>query len=227
MPNAYLDDAVVAGLYRDLPYLEAYARHTDLRVGLDAHMAIGGRWEELGALQFDYLVANGLAPDHKMLDIGCGTLRGGRHFIRYLKPGGYTGIDISGAAVASGLTLVEMEGMSERRPRLIWNEKPEEWFPPSVDDRYDILLAQSVFTHLDAPHIEACFSNLDRVMSAGARFFFTFNEHITTVRRGVKSFGHPFALFESVAGRYGFGVERRLDYAHPNRQIMVILVRAP
>jgi SAM-dependent methyltransferase len=226
MPDA-ADDEAVAALYRSLPYLEAYARHTDLRVGLDAQMAIGGRWEELGALQFEYLVRNGLDSDHRMLDIGCGTLRGGRHFIRYLRPGGYTGIDISRAAIASGEELVKAEGLTERRPRLVWNEKPEEWFPASVDGRYDCLLAQSVFTHLDAAHIEACFSNLGRVMGDGARFFFTFKENSTTVRRGVKSFGHPFALFESLARKYGFEVERRSDYAHPSRQIMAVLIRVP
>ena len=64
---------------------------------------IGGHWEALGKLQFDYLVANGLKPGHRLLDIGCGTLRGGRHFIRYLAPGGYTGIDISnGRSRAAG-----------------------------------------------------------------------------------------------------------------------------
>lgn len=105
--NKEPDGDEVSALYRDLPYLEAYSeaysRYTDLRVRSDPQQAIGGHWEALGKLQFDYLVANGLKPGHRLLDIGCGTLRGGRHFIRYLAPGGYTGIDISnGRSRAAG-----------------------------------------------------------------------------------------------------------------------------
>lgn len=55
--------------------------------------AVGGMWKEIGRLQFDFLVAHGLAPSHLLLDMGCGTLRGGLHFIRYLEPGHYWGVD--------------------------------------------------------------------------------------------------------------------------------------
>jgi SAM-dependent methyltransferase len=54
---------------------------------------VGGLWEELGALQFEYLVSSGLRPEHYFLDIGCGSFRGGRHFIPYLEPGRYFGVD--------------------------------------------------------------------------------------------------------------------------------------
>ncbi|MGG6294672.1 hypothetical protein ACQ4M4_09620 [Leptolyngbya sp. AN02str] len=36
---------------------------------------IGGLWEELGQLQFDFLKENGLLPEHRLLDMGCGSLR--------------------------------------------------------------------------------------------------------------------------------------------------------
>ena len=54
---------------------------------------VGGLWEEIGQLQFDFLVEQGLRPSHCFLDIACGSLRGGVHFIRYLEPGHYLGLD--------------------------------------------------------------------------------------------------------------------------------------
>jgi len=39
--------------------------------------AIGGLWEEMGKLQFDYLISQKLMPHHQFLDVGCGSLRGG------------------------------------------------------------------------------------------------------------------------------------------------------
>lgn len=64
-------------LYKDHGYLEAYSKHTDLRVASNPHEAVGGDWEKIGKLQFEFLVSRGLRPHHRMLDIGCGTLRGG------------------------------------------------------------------------------------------------------------------------------------------------------
>jgi hypothetical protein len=54
---------------------------------------VGGYWEEIGGLQFRYLVDRGLTPSDTLIDVGCGSLRGGSKFIRYLDPGRYLGID--------------------------------------------------------------------------------------------------------------------------------------
>jgi len=47
--------------------------------------AIGGRWGELGAMQLTFMQRQGLKPEHDLLDLGCGCLRGGVHFVRYLE----------------------------------------------------------------------------------------------------------------------------------------------
>jgi hypothetical protein len=48
---------------------------------------IGGMWEEIGTLQLSFLVSQGLARSDKLLDIGCGCLRGGVYLVGYLDPG--------------------------------------------------------------------------------------------------------------------------------------------
>lgn len=123
-----LDKAEVETLYASMPYLEAYRAHTDMRAAIDPQSAIGGRWDVIGPLQFNYLVDNGLKPWHRMLDIGCGTLRGGRHFIRYLEPNRYTGVDISSGVIAAAKALVEAEQLTDKRPMLLLNPDPYEWF---------------------------------------------------------------------------------------------------
>ena len=45
------------------------------------------------AMQFNVLTSLGLQGQHKLLDIGCGSLRGARLSIVYLKPGNYFGIE--------------------------------------------------------------------------------------------------------------------------------------
>jgi len=38
---------------------------------------VGGMWDEIGDLQFGFMVKNGLRMNSNLLDIGCGCLRGG------------------------------------------------------------------------------------------------------------------------------------------------------
>jgi SAM-dependent methyltransferase len=215
----------IAALYLALPYLDAYRRHTDLRVADDPQEAVGGRWDEIGQLQFNYLVSNGLGPSQRMLDIGCGTLRGGRHFIRYLDRGCYTGVDISSAAIAAARQLVAAENLVEKAPTLLHNPDPAQWFGTPEEAIYEVLLAQSVFTHLDVPHIEACFGRLGSIMSPGARFFFTFKEGLESQRRHLKDYLHPFGLFSALARELGFDIDKRADYAHPTGQAMAVVTR--
>ncbi|MBA2614534.1 MAG: hypothetical protein H0U90_01940, partial [Actinobacteria bacterium] len=51
------------------------------------------RWELVGDLQFEYLKERGLEPEHYLLDVGCGPLRGGIRFIQYLETGHYYGVE--------------------------------------------------------------------------------------------------------------------------------------
>ena len=51
------------------------------------------QYDLIGAAQFALLYALGLREHHRLLDIGCGSLRAGRMLISYLAPGGYTGVD--------------------------------------------------------------------------------------------------------------------------------------
>ena len=42
---------------------------------------------------FEYLIEQNLQPHHKLLDVGCGALRSGKHIIPYLDVKNYYGID--------------------------------------------------------------------------------------------------------------------------------------
>ena len=212
-------------LVRRGSYIAAYRDDTDRRVKQDPHAAVGGMWDVIGPLQFEYLRDRGLAPEHRMLDIGCGTLRGGRHFIRYLEPGRYTGFDISPEAIASAEQLVEDEGLADRRPRLVVSSSPALDFADFAGERYDALLAQSVFTHLPDKNIAECFDHVGGVLADGGTFWFTFFDPEAEMRESWKAFRYRFAFFEELAERQGFRAELMTDYSHPRSQKMVRLTR--
>jgi len=66
---------------------------------------IGGMWNEIGTLQFEYLKSKGLKPAHKLLDVGCGSLRGGVHFVSYLNSHNYYGFDLNASLIEAGINI--------------------------------------------------------------------------------------------------------------------------
>lgn len=222
-PSVAERKAAMSELFATHDYMTAYRLYTDWFVARDPHGAVGSQWEELGQLQIDYLICYGLKPYHRLLDFGCGTLRAGRHFIRYLNPTCYTGIELSSAALDYARQLVERSGLADKAPSLILNQGLDQIPPPSA--KYDFVLAQSVFTHLYESEIEAVFQFVGTVMRDEAAFFFTFNDAARVERTTVKDFRYPFAYFVELGAHMGFCIERHADYAHPKGQTMVLARR--
>ncbi|HZS65411.1 MAG TPA: class I SAM-dependent methyltransferase [Xanthobacteraceae bacterium] len=208
--------------YQQLAYLEAYTADTDSRVAEDPHEAVGGQWEEIGQLQFDFLIRQGLLPAHSFFDLGCGTLRGGRHFIRYLNPGRYTGIDLSAAAIEYANALIKSEGLESKSPAILVSTEKNLKFERFAGQKFDYLLAQSVFTHLMPEHIAECFAHIGNIMHANSCFYFTFLESETALRYGNKTFSYPFRIFSEAGASHGLHVERCADYVHPRGQRMLL-----
>ena len=136
--------------------------------------AVGGLWDTVGRLQFDLLVREGLRPEHRLLDVGCGSLRGGVHFIRYLDVGGYTGIDKSPERLAAGQEIeLVRAGLVEKRPAL---ELVDDFDFARLDGPFDYAVALSLFTHLPIELIGTCLVSVDGVLQPGGRLYATFLE---------------------------------------------------
>jgi cyclopropane fatty-acyl-phospholipid synthase-like methyltransferase len=132
---------------------------------------VGGLWEEIGRLQFDFMVAHGLKKDMMLLDIGCGSFRGGVHFVRYLEGGRYFGMDANGSLMVAGYEQeILPAGLAERLPvrNLLVSEEFE---CGRLNVVFDAALAVSVFTHLPLNHIHLCLIRLSRCMAPGGSLF--------------------------------------------------------
>lgn len=151
---------------RDVARRVAEGQHRDL---------VGGMWDKIGRLQFDVMREHGLAPHHKLLDIGCGALRGGVHFVRHLGAGNYFGIDICQSLLNAGYELELDDADREKLPR--GNLKCSSDFDFGIfDAKFDKAIALSVFTHLPFNHIRVCLERLAYVMKPGGTFHATFFE---------------------------------------------------
>ncbi len=184
---------------------------------------IGGMWEQMGKLQFDFVVGRGLQPDNVFLDIACGSLRGGVHFIRYLEPGMYLGIDKEKALIRRGLAReLPRQVRKEKRPELVVSDAFEF---DRFSKRPDFSLAQSLFSHLNAADVERCLANLRAKVALQHRLYATFNLG-ASARNPSHSHSHGRFWFSpdelaAVGLRNGWLSNYIGDWGHPRGQVMM------
>jgi cyclopropane fatty-acyl-phospholipid synthase-like methyltransferase len=143
----------------------------DADVDLREHRRrVGGFWERMGAQQLAYLTDRGLQPHHRLLDIGCGSLRGGVHLVRHLQAGHYAGIDRSARALEAGRRELAEAGLSDQQVQLTRTRE----FDFDFGMRFDFALAQSVFTHLPLNTIQLCLNRVQHHMVPGGQLFATY-----------------------------------------------------
>lgn len=196
---------------------------------------VGGQWETIGRLQFDFLVAQGLTPASTLLDVGCGALRGGVHFVDYLDDGNYYGIDLNSGLLKAGQQEVRAAGL-RKRPNL---HRTDEFDASVFGVRFDFGVSVSLFTHLDANHISYCLMQMRRVMHESSRFYFTFfevaelpipdlaDQGTLTTHFLSDPFHYTWAQMEFFAKTAGLLARNIGDWNHPRNQRMMELRVSP
>jgi hypothetical protein len=183
----------------------------------------GGLWEEIGRLQFDFLVAQGLRPSHCLLDIACGALRGGVHFIAYLEAGNYLGLDKERTLVTLGIEKeLGVATYAEKKPQLVVSASFEF---QRFTKRPDMSIAQSLFTHLNPADIRLCLGNLREFVATGHRLYATFFEGDSSGNRAgshsLAGFRYSRAELERFGSETGWRAAYLGDWQHPRRQMMM------
>lgn len=199
---------------------------------------VGGLWDTMGSLQLDFLSERGLYRSDRLLDVACGALRAGIHFVDFLEPGHYFGIDINQSLLDAGYDLELTDYLREKLPRD--NLRRVDRFDCDFGVQFDVAIAQSLFTHVPLNHVRLCMYRVAQQMRPGGRFYLTFNEK-------PKSFPVDGVV---EGGKYSFYGERNVywyyrsdlrwaasfspwkwryigDWGHPRKQRMVELTRIP
>jgi SAM-dependent methyltransferase len=176
------------------------------------------RWQAAGRKQFEFLRHHGLSRDDFLLDIGCGNLRAGRRFIRYLKAGRYTGVDISPEILlAAQDTIVEYE-LQAKNPRLFLVSGTSLSF--LAPQSFDVVHAHSVFTHTPLEVVTAYFEAAYRVLRPGGFFDFTYHHsdkgswHVLE-----EDYYYPTDLLLEEAQLAGFAGQRLEDWTYSQSKI--------
>lgn len=181
--------------------------------------AVGGLWDQMGPLQFNFLLSKGLKPHHKFMDVGCGSGRAGRLLVNYLDNNKYIGID------HNQKLLDAFRSHTEGEYELIHTSS----FCAPYHHDVDFGIAQSVLTHLELDEVKSCLSRVADHFRPGGKFFITYF---------IPDGPQPFQTFpakdpyhydtwhmETMAKVRGWDTNFIGDWNHPRGQQMMELTR--
>ena len=130
---------------------------------------VGGQWDTLGTLQFNFLVERGMRPEHYLLDVACGALRLGVRAIPYLDEGHYLGIEKEEKLVKAGLEDELPQSLRAlKKPNIVVSSEFEF---EKLGRQADFAMAQSLFSHLTADAVRKCLERAFPAMRAGGEFY--------------------------------------------------------
>lgn len=122
---------------------------------LEAEVGPPGFWKQTQEFQIRFLKERGLSEHSRVLDLGCGVLRGGLPLIATLGAGGYTGIDVRESAINEACDLVSRLKLQAKSPTLAVSDKfATDVCPPHSQD---FIWAFQVIYHLEDTLVQACF----------------------------------------------------------------------
>lgn len=193
---------------------------------------VGGFWEELGKAQVDFLIEHGLKPHHKLVDIGCGSLRGGIPFIRYLDKGNYYGLDINKSLLDAGRQEIAEAKLGNKIPNLLLDNS---FNLIAFKQKFNYAVAVSLFTHLPMNYIIRSLVEVSRTLHEDGQFFATFFEaprpaHLETITHSpgeittnfdMDPFHYSYEEFRWMAKLAKLSVENIGDWGHPRAQKML------
>lgn len=130
------------------------------------------KFELQGEMQFDILKLSGMQPSSFVADIGCGSLRGGRKVIPFLESNHYFGIEPNFWLVEEGIKNVI--GNNTNKLKTPQFNKSSNFELSLFNQRFDFIIAQSIFSHASKKQIRTCLEEVKNTLSDDGVFLATF-----------------------------------------------------
>lgn len=192
-----------------------------------SHVGPADQYDFMGATQFRLLCALGLREHHRVLDFGCGSLRAGRLLIPYLQPSRYFGIEPNRRILHLGIdNELGNDLVAIKRPTFSYSD---EFTAEIFEERFDFIVAQSIFSHAGRDLIARALSSFSRRLEAGGICAVTFAEgsakEVMTGWRYPACVQYPRSLIREMIAAAGL-VGMAIRWFHP-RQTWFLLAQNP
>lgn len=176
-------------------------------------------YDLVAAMTFNLLAALGCRQQHRVLDVGCGSLRVGRLLIPYLNVSGYAGIEPNGWLIRDGIEReVGEDQVRIKQPRFHVADNAGDLIREGA--RFDFVIAQSIFSHCGPDMLEHWLSQFASLLDDGGTAVVTYIEGPDTeatgwIYPGCVSFSA--GTMGDLAGKHGLAFTP-LRWKHPRQQ---------
>ncbi|MEO3877963.1 class I SAM-dependent methyltransferase [Rheinheimera fenheensis] len=131
-------------------------------------------YDILAANQFQALIHLGLRDTHKVLDLGCGSLRLGRLLIPFLLKGGYFGVEPNVRLIIDGFNNeLGWDSIRIKHPKFL---PVKDFSLYRFGCKFDFIIAHSIFTHTYPDLAIYALKKVKEVLAPDALFVGTFIE---------------------------------------------------
>jgi SAM-dependent methyltransferase len=131
-------------------------------------------YDLISGLQFTLLFRAGLRETHRLLDVGCGSLRAGRLFIPYLRPGHYYGVEPNGWLIDEGISReLGTDILEVKRPTF---SNIRDFSFGSLGALFDFVIAHSILSHTFPDLAARALSGMHDCLDEGGVVIATFLE---------------------------------------------------
>lgn len=173
-------------------------------------------WKLKQDFQIDFLKQQGLKPESKLLDIGCGTLRGGIPLIKFLNTGNYYGLEVRKEVLDEGIAEAKEQGVMDKAPHLVHFSDFQEL---ALNTSFDVMFAFSVLIHMTDEIVNSCIRYASENLAANGVFYANVNldSHKKGQWQGFPVMHKDLNFYQDLAQQYGLSVEiigRLSDFGH-------------
>ena len=183
-----------------------------------AYIGPPGEYDLFSAMVFNLLTTIGLRQHHRVLDIGCGSLRIGRLLMPYLNIGNYYAIEPNKWLVDEGIkNEIGNDLIQIKKPTFSFNTTMEDFKEPL---NLDYAVAQSIFSHCGMDLLQAWLSQVSYHLKDDGALVATFlvddkdYDGNGWIYPGCVKY--TLATLSNIADQYGFSFDI-LDWTHPRQ----------
>jgi len=125
-------------------------------------------WNMKRDFQIKFLKEMGMKPNHSLMDMGCGVLRGGIPIIDYLDAGKYYGFEVRNYVLEEGKEELRESGLEYKNPHL-WSESSINVL--KTDIQFDFMWAFSVLIHMTDEIVSECLTFAGYHLNDNGKFY--------------------------------------------------------
>lgn len=159
-------------------------------------------WKMKREFQIRFLKDMGLKPEHYLLDIGCGTLRGGIPLIDYLEPARYFGVEERANVLVEARKELRDFGLEGKNPTLLLTPDLSQVV---INQKFDYAWAFSVLIHMSDEILEDTLGFVRRQLSENGAFYANvkIGKTLDGFWQGFPTVTRPLEFYQQVCARNG------------------------